>query len=74
MSIVYCVLLSQTKTEKLCPLWVRMVAKTARKKKTSNTVKQKLLNFTKEDDDLEETDIGATADIITDPLEAIRLI
>ena len=51
-----------------------MVAKTARKKKTSDTVKQKLLNFTKEDDDLEETDIGATADTITDPLEAIRLI
>ena len=51
-----------------------MVAKTTRKKKTSDTVKQELLNSIKKDDNLEEPDINATADTIKDPLEAIRLI
>lgn len=51
-----------------------MVAKTTRKKKTSDTVKQELLNSIKKDDSLEEPDINATADTIKDPLEAIRLI
>lgn len=50
-----------------------MVAKTTRKKKTSDTVKQELLNSIKKDDNLEEPDINATADTIKDPLEAIRL-
>lgn len=51
-----------------------MIAKTARNKKTRETVIQELLNSIKEDDNLEETYIDATADTITDPLEAIRLI
>ena len=51
-----------------------MVAKTTRKKKTSDTVKQELLNSIKKDDNLEEPDINATADTMKDPLEAIRLI
>ena len=51
-----------------------MVAKTARKKKTSETVKQELLSSLKENDNLEEPDIDATADTITYTLETIRII
>ena len=46
-----------------------MIAKTARNKKTRETVIQELLNSIKEDDNLEETYIDATADTITDPLD-----
>ena len=51
-----------------------MVAKTVRKKKTSETIKQELVNSIKEDDDLEESDIDSIADTITDPIEPLRLI
>ena len=51
-----------------------MVVKTARQKKTSEAVKQELLNSIKVDDDLEDPDIDATADTIANPLEAIRVI
>lgn len=36
-----------------------MVVKTVRKKKTSETVNEELMNSIKEDDDLEESDIGS---------------
>lgn len=39
-----------------------MVVKTTRKKETSETVKQDLLNSLKENDKLEEPEIDATAD------------
>ena len=51
-----------------------MVAKTVRKKKTSETIKQELVNSIKEDDDLEQSDIDSIADTITDPIEPLRLI
>ena len=48
--------------------------KTTRKKKTNETVKKELLNFLKENNNLEETDLDATIDAITDPKEAVRII
>ena len=51
-----------------------MVAKTARKEKTSKTIKQELLNSLKEIDSLEKPDIDATADTIRNSFKAIRLI
>lgn len=48
--------------------------KTTRKKKTNETVKKELLNFLKENNNLEETDLDATTDAITDPKEAVRII
>ena len=36
-----------------------MVVKTVRKKKTSETVNEELMNSIKEDDDLEESNIGS---------------
>ena len=48
--------------------------KTTRKKKTNETVKKELLNSLKENNNLEETDLDATIDAITDPKEAVRII
>ena len=50
-----------------------MVAKT-RNKKTKETAKKELLDYLKENDDLEEPDIDATADAITDPIDAVIII
>lgn len=50
-----------------------MIAKTTRKKITSETVKEKLLNSLKENNNLERSDIDATVDTVTDPLKAIRI-
>ena len=48
--------------------------KTTRKKKTNKTVKKEPLNSLKENNNLEETDLDATTDAITDPKEAVRII
>ena len=48
--------------------------KTTRKKKTSEMVKKEPLNSLKENNNLEETDLDATIDAITDPKEAVRII
>ena len=50
-----------------------MIAKTTRKKITSETVKENLLNSLKENNNLERSDIDATVDTVTDPLKAIRI-
>ena len=50
-----------------------MAVETARKKKTREIVKQEFLNYFKENDDLVEPDTNATADTITDSIEAFRL-
>ena len=51
-----------------------MVAKTTRKKKTNETIKQELLNSLKENDNLEESGLDATGDTITDTFEAVKVI
>ena len=48
--------------------------KTTRKKKTNEMVKKEPLNSLKENNNLEETDLDATIDAITDPKEAVRII
>lgn len=53
--------------------WQCMVAKTTRKK-TDETVKKELLDCLKENYDLEEPDLDITADTITDPIDAVRII
>lgn len=50
-----------------------MVAKTTRKK-SDETVKKELLDCLKENYDLEEPDLDITADTITDPIDAVRII
>ena len=37
-------------------------------------VKQKIMNFLKENDDLEEPILDETADAITEPLQTIRIV
>ena len=37
-------------------------------------VKQEIMNSLKENDDLEEPSLDATADAITEPLQAIRIV
>ena len=51
-----------------------MVAKNTRKKKSNETIKKELLDSLKENDDLEELDLDATIDAITDPIDSVRII
>lgn len=48
-----------------------MAAKTTRKKKTKETVKQELLSSLRENNDLEQPGLNVTVDVIIDPLEVI---
>ena len=50
-----------------------MIARTTRKKITSETVKEELLNSLQENNNLEHSDIDATVDTVTDPLKAIGI-
>ena len=51
-----------------------MVTKTTRRKKTNEIVIKELVRSLKEYDDIEGAGLDATADTITDPLEADRII
>ena len=51
-----------------------MVAKNTRKKKSNETIKKELLDSLKENDNLEELDLDATIDAITDPIDSVRFI
>ena len=51
-----------------------MVSKSKTKKKTNESIKRKLLNSLKENDDVEEQGLNETANNVNKPQEAIVII